>query len=90
MIPLDNAIQFAKHYTHIDEEQESIIKACRKSVLFHNNKVRIKKEKDFDVTMGALDGAEITRIYLLKRVNEFLTSVGEKCYAGLYRDDGLI
>ena len=43
--------------------------------------------------MGVLDGAEmadIIGIYLLQQVNEFLTSVGEKCYAGLYRDDGLI
>ena len=90
---LDNALQFAKQYTNIDDEQESIIKACRKSVLFHNNNVWTKKQKDFDVTMGALDGAEIaeiTGIYLLQQVNEFLTSVGEKCYAGLYRDDGLI
>ena len=67
--------------------------ACRKSVLFSNDKVWTKKNKDFDVTMGAQDGAEIaelTGIYLLKEVDKFLATLGEKTHAGLYRDDGLI
>ena len=40
-----------------------------------------------------MDGAEIaelTGIYLLKEVGEYLSSLGEKSHAGLYRDDGLI
>ena len=52
-----------------------------------------EKDKDFDVTMGAQDGAEIaelTGIYLLKQVNESLSRLGEKTHAGHYRDDGLI
>ena len=67
--------------------------ACRKSVLLNNGKVWTKKDKDFDVTMGAQDGAEIadlTGIYLLKQVNDFLSQMGEKTHAGLCRDDGLI
>ena len=67
--------------------------SCRKSVLFNNGKVWTKKDKDFDVTMGNQDGAEIvelTGIYLLKQVNDYLASLGEKSEAGLYRDDGLI
>ena len=43
--------------------------------------------------MGAQDGAEIaelTGIFLLKQVDNFLSSLGEKAHAGLYRDDGLI
>ena len=66
---------------------------CRKSVLFNNGKVWTKKNNDFDVAMGAQDGAEIadlTGIYLLKEVDEYLLSLGRKSYAGLYRDDGLI
>ena len=46
-----------------------MIKSCRKSVLFNDGKVWIKKDKDFDVTMGVQDGAEIAElvgIYLLK------------------------
>ena len=52
-----------------------------------------KKNKNFDATMGAQDSAEIAElvgIYLLKQVDDFLLSVGQKCHAGLYRDDGLI
>ena len=43
--------------------------------------------------MGAQDGAEIaelTGIYLLKQVEDFLTSLDGKAHTGLYRDDGLI
>ena len=43
--------------------------------------------------MDAQDGveiAELTGIYLLKQVNDFLSQMGEKTHAGLYRDDGLI
>ena len=90
---LDNALVFAKHHTTITPEEEDMIKSCRKSVFFNDGKVWTKKDKDFDVTMGAQDGAEITElvgIYLLKQISDFLASVGQKCHAGLYRDDGLI
>ena len=66
-----------------------VVRVC----FFNNGKVWTKKDKDFDVTMGAQDGAEIaelTGIYLLKQVNDYLASLGEKSEAGLYRDDGLI
>ena len=90
---LCNSLDFAKTHAPIDQEDEELIMACRKSVLFSNDKVWTKKNKDFDVTMGAQDGAEIaelTGIYLLKEVDKFLTTLGEKTHAGLYRDDGLI
>ena len=90
---LRNSLDFAKCHTSIDQEDEDLIMACRKSVLFNNGKVWTKKNKDFDVTMGAQDVAEIaelTGIYLLKKVDGYLSTLGEKCHAGLYRDDGLI
>ena len=90
---LRNSLGFAKNHTSIEQDEEDLIMACRKSVLFNNGKVWTKKDKDFDVTMGAQDGAEIaelTGIYLLKQVNDFLSLMGEKTHAGLYRDDGLI
>ena len=90
---LRNSLDFAKCHTSIDQEDEDLIMACRKSVLFSNGKVWTKKNKDFDVTMGAQDGAEIaelTGIYLLKEVDEYLSTLTERCHAGLYRDDGLI
>ena len=90
---LRNSLEFSKSHTPIDQADEDLIMACRKSVLFNNGKVWTKKNKDFDVTMGAQDVAEIaelTGIYLLKEVDEYLSSLGEKSHAGLYRDDGLI
>ena len=90
---LRNSLDFAKSHTTISPEEEELIMSCRKSVFFNNRKVWTKKDKDFDVTMGAQDGAEIaelTGIYLLKQVNDYLASLGEKSEAGLYRDDGLI
>ena len=56
---LRNSLNFAKSHTPIDQADEDLIMACRKSVLFNNGKVWTKKNKDFDVTMGAQDGAEI-------------------------------
>ena len=61
--------------------------------MFNNGKTWTKKDKNFDVTMSAQDGAEIlelTGIYLLKQVEDCLSSLGEKAHAGLYRDDGLV
>ena len=89
---LRNSLDFAKSHKPIDQADEDLIMACRKSVLFNNGKVWTKKNKNFDVTMGAQDGAEIaelTGIYLLKEVDEYLSSLGEKSYAGLYRDGGI-
>ena len=52
-----------------------------------------QEEQRFRCDNGAQDGAEIadiTGIYLLKQINDFLSSKGENCHAGLYRDDGLV
>ena len=90
---LRNSLDFAKSHTPIDKEDEDLIMACRKSVLFNYGKVWTKKNKDFDVTMGVQDGAEIaelTGLYLFKQVDEHLSSLGEKSHSGLYHDDGLI
>ena len=66
---------------------------CRKSILFNVGRAWTKKEKNFDVTMGAQDVAEIaelTGIYLLQQVNDSLSKMKKKTHTGLYRDDGLI
>ena len=78
---LKDSLDYAKNHASIDEEEVDLIMACRRSILFNVGKTWIKKDKNFDVTMGAQDGAEIaelTGIYLLKQVEEFLSSVGEK------------
>ena len=55
---LRNSIRFAKNYTTIEqeEEEEELIMACRKSILFNDGRVWTNKEKNFDVTMSAKDG----------------------------------
>ena len=88
-----NSLDYAKTHTNIDDQEVDMIMACRKSVLFNDGKTWTKKDKNFDVTMGAQGGAEVaelTGIYLLKQVEDFLSSLGDKAHVGLYRDDGLI
>ena len=52
---LDNAINFAKQYTGISDKNLSIIKHCRKSLLYNNYEPWKKKDTDscFDATMGS-------------------------------------
>ena len=88
---LDTAINFAKQYTDISDENLRIIKHCRKSLLYNNHEPWKKKETDscFDVTMGSYDGAEVCElvgIYLLS----LLANIIDKNNSGLYRDVGLI
>ena len=59
---LRKSLLFAKNHTFIEEEEVSLIMACRKSVLFNSGNVWTKKDRDFDVTMGAQDGAEIAEL----------------------------
>ena len=61
----------------------------RKAFLFNNNVAWTKKRNaDFDVTMGAYDGAEIcdlVGLYILSKLEKVIP----KDQIGLYRDDGL-
>ena len=85
---LDKAIDFASAYHKITEEQRKMIKTCRRSVLFGpNGEPWTKNSTNFDVTMGSLDGAEISEL-----IGLFMLSEIKKidCNNGLYRDDGLI
>ena len=60
---------------------------AKKTFLFHDGEPWKKKgEKEFDVTMGSLDGAEtceLIGLYLLSQLQHLGISIG------LYRDDGL-
>ena len=64
---------------------------CRKSLLFNNSDVWIKKEgeKGVDVTMGSLDGAEICELVGLYFLYILSTKYG-RILSGLYRNDGLV
>ena len=86
---LKKAIFFAQQHTNINKSDLEIIYHSRKSLLFKNNEPWIKKKSEnFDVTMGAYDGAEICEL-----VGLFLLSTLSASYPkeniGLYRDDGL-
>ena len=77
--------------TSLTDEEEDIIFHARQAVLtdYDGNIWQKKKEPQFDVTMGAYDGAEcceLVGLYLLKRIE---TIIGKDKF-GLYRDDGLI
>ena len=69
-----------------------LFKEARQSFLFHDGDIWVKsKNPEFDVAMGAFDGAEVCELvglFLLKRVTE--ANIGlTKENLGLYRDDGL-
>ena len=84
------AITYAKTLVNISDEEINTIMHSRKSLLFNNTDIWIKKngDPDFDVTMGSFDGAELCELVGLY----ILHILGEKYgkhRIGLYRDDGL-
>ena len=58
------AIDYTKGFLNISDGETKIIMHSRKSLLFCATDVWIKKDggKDFDVTMGSFDGAEICAV----------------------------
>ena len=68
-----------------------IIKHCRNSLLFYNNKPWKKKEQGsfFDVTMGSCDGLELFE-FIGICIQYLLEGTLQKDLMGLYRDSGLI
>ena len=83
-------ITYAKTLVNISDKEINSIMHSRKSLLFNNTDIWIKKKRDpdFDVTMGGFDGAqlcELVDLYILHILGE---KYG-KHRIGLYRDDGL-
>ena len=84
------AVTYTKTLVNISDEEINTIMHSRKSLLFNNTDIWIKKngDTDFDVTMGSFDGAELCELVGLY----ILHILGEKYgkhRIGLYRDDGL-
>ena len=84
------AVDFAKQHIAISDSDLNIIMQSRRTLLFHNSETWAKRTADdeFDVTMGAYDGAEVSElvgIFLLKEISWVVNSSD----IGLYRDDGL-
>ena len=61
---LKKAIDYARSFVSISSKEEETIMHCRKSLIFNNSDIWIKKDgnKEFDVTMGSFDGAEICEL----------------------------
>ena len=86
---LNKSLNFVKQSADIGEDEISIIKHARKSLLFDQSNTCWQKQTGlFDVTMGSWDGAEICQLvglYILSK----LKSIIKPEEMGLYRDDGL-
>ena len=94
---LNKAFTFAEHAlgTPIGKQTREIVQHARKSFLFSHNPADpdkpnpwVKKSGQFDVTMGAPDGAEVCELVGLFLINETKSKFPELNF-GLYRDDGL-
>ena len=76
-------------HTSVPSYAPIVIFHARKSVLYNDGEPWVKKEgSDFDVTMGAYDGAEVCKligIYMLYLIRKKYDSKN----IGLYRDDEL-
>jgi hypothetical protein len=87
---LKKAIQLAKEYTILSEEEEKIIIHSRKAVVSDTSEQIWAKKEDpqFDVTMGAYDGGECCELCGLL-ILFMLKNIMDSSQCGLYRDDGL-
>ena len=81
------AIEHASKYTHISDEDKTLILHTCKSLLYHKGEAWVRKGKStFEITVGGWDGAEkcdLVGLYLLSKLAEI-----DEIEAGLYRDDG--
>ena len=87
---LTEAMDFAASQCQISEIDREIILHARQSVLFSNEEGWTKKEENnnnFDVTMGAYDGAEACELVTTFLLAQLQEQTGAKI--GMYRDDGL-
>ena len=84
------AVNFARAYTNITDNDIDLIKHTCNTILTYNNKIWIKKDNNtlFDVPMGSFFGAELCDLIGLYALNH-LKSLYNDNEVGLYRDDGL-
>ena len=84
------ALEFAKRFSKIDDEEEEIILHSCKTLLYHDYNFWEKKGNQnlFDIPMGSYHGAEICELVGLKILHELSAIINPK-NLGLYRDDGI-
>ena len=88
---LDKCLLWAQKYIKIEKEEMHAIKHSRRTLLYDNEGTAWAKQdaKDqFDVSMGAYDGAEICELVGLYLLNDIEKKIKIR-NIGLYRDDGL-
>ena len=80
------AINYAKGFIPISQDDLGIIMHARKPLLFDNGNAWSKKNSDntFDVTMGSFDGAKVCELVGLYILSILLRKYG-KSQIGLYR-----
>ena len=88
-LPL-KAIAYAKTLVNINDEEINTTVHSRKSLLFDNTDLWIKKngDPDFDVVIGSFDGAELCELVGLYILHILSEKYG-KLRIGLYSYDGL-
>lgn len=88
---LTRCLSWARQYATIKDTERDTIMHARRSLLYHHKGTAWEKRdtnKQFDVPMGAYDGAEVCELvglYILSEINCNLDFDS----VGLYRDDGL-
>ena len=86
---LTNAIQWARSFTNINEQEVNIIMLCGKMFLFFEDECWVKKnEPGFVVSIGSLDSAEVCELVGLFLLSHLENLIPQN-QLGLYRDDGI-
>lgn len=84
----DQAISWAATTCYIPNTTIKTIKNSCQSILYNQGTAWIKKNGEFDVTMGAYHGAEVCELVGLHIIHQMNTKFPNINF-GLYRDDGL-
>ena len=87
---LKKAINYARTFVDISNDEEETIMHCRKSLLVNISDTWIKKEGNYDVdgAMGSFGGAEICKLVGLCILYILSTKYGRNLNR-IYRDNGL-
>ena len=90
---LENTLDWAANFVDISPQEREIILETKRSFLYTGDTAWVKKgNSQFNIAMGAFDGAETTDIvglYLLSQLKEISENSDFEISNNLYRDDGL-
>ena len=87
---LGKALEWAKQYSYLADKSIEIIMHSRKSVLWYDNEIWVKKkDPEFDVTMGSYDGGEVCEVCSLD-ILSLLKERGifKEGWCAMFKDDG--